>query len=262
MKLVVDKVTYGLVPYGPGTGTRSLGIYFKETEGDFDYKAELDDKGNPLTEDTNAINAAGILGDILNKIKADKLEQPWASFLLGREYVYFIGEDSAAPAYRKIIGTMLEVVAKMALDIQKKQFEGIEDEKKLAAVKKQLHAPMPVFVGEPKYYTGLDTFYENFNLVLLQLPLTSDAKFNQMAMVEVANHAFSVFVLKMNKDKFEEQKKVLKESYEDIGALSLPPTRVFIVDETGDDSIAEFALNRGYRINHKMNYSDKYQLNF
>ena len=40
MKLVVDNVTYGLVPYGPGTGTRALGVYFKEAEGEFDYERD------------------------------------------------------------------------------------------------------------------------------------------------------------------------------------------------------------------------------
>lgn len=260
MKLVVDNVTYGLVPYGPGTGTRALGVYFKEAEGEFDYEPEVDENGKPITEDKTLINAAGLLKDILNSIKEKSYEQPWASFLLGREYVYFIGEETAAPAYRKITAALFEGISKMALEIQQKQFKDIEDEKKLSAVKKQLHAPMPVFVGTPKYYTGLDTYYENFNLVLLQLPLEEDAKFNQMATVEVANHAFSVFVLKMDKEHFEKQKEILKSSYEDIGALSLPATRIFIVDESGDDAIAEFALEKGYRINHTMNYSDKYQL--
>lgn len=150
----------------------------------------------------------------------------------------------------------------MALEVQKKAFKDVEDQDKLSAVKKQLHAPMPVFVGQPKYYTGKDTFYENFNLVLLQVPLSENPEFNQMTMVEVANHAFSTYVLKMNKKDFETQKKVLEESYEKIGALSLAPQRIFIVDEDGDDEIAQFALDRGYRINHKMGYSEKYQLDF
>lgn len=262
MKLVVDKVNYGLVPYGPGTGTRALGIYFSTKDGEFTYEAEKDEKGNPITSDKIIINAAGILQDILNEIKNKKYEVPWANFLLGREYVYFIGTELASPDYRKIIANLFEGLSHMALEVQKKSFENIEDEKKLAAVKKQLHAPMPVFVGEPKYYTGRDQFYENFNIILLQLPLGEGDKFNQMAMVEVANHAFSTFVIKMDKENFEKEKKVLKEKYEDIGALSLPTSRIFIVDKDGSDEIAQYALDKGYRINHTMNYSDKYQLYF
>lgn len=262
MKLVVNKVSYGLVPYGPGTGNRAIGIYFTEVEGEFDYVSEKDEKGNDLTTDPVTIKSAGLLKDILDSIQAAKLEIPWANFLLGREYTYFIGEETANPAYRDIIANLMAGLSHMALEVQKKAFKDVEDQDKLSAVKKQLHAPMPVFVGQPKYYTGKDTFYENFNLVLLQVPLSENPEFNQMTMVEVANHAFSTYVLKMNKKDFETQKKVLEESYEKIGALSLAPQRIFIVDEDGDDEIAQFALDRGYRINHKMGYSEKYQLDF
>lgn len=260
LKLIVDEVNYGLVPYGPGTGTRAIGISFKEVEGDFDYEPELDENGKPKVENEKVVIATGILNDILKVIKDKKYEDAWVSFLLGREYVYFIGEVIAAPEYREIIGIMFKGISETALEIQKKTFSEVPDEERLAAVKNKLRAPMPVFVCKPKYYTGRDMFYENFNLVLLQLPLTEEEKINQMTMVEVSNHAFSTFVMKINKDQFESQKEQLKKKYEDINALSLNPSRIFIIDESGSDDIAEFALQKGYRLNHTMSYSSKYQL--
>lgn len=260
MKLVVEKVNYGVVPYGPGTGNRAIGVTFKEVEGNYTYEAEKDENGQPVTDDPLMINAAGILNDILTEVKAKGYELPWANFLLGREYLYFIGTDTASPEGRPVIAAMLEGVSHMALETQKKAFESIAPQDKLGEVKKQLHAPMPVWVGEPKYYTGRDSFYENFNLVLLKVPLTENADFNQMTMVEVANHAFSTYILEVNTEKFEEQTKVLKESYENIGALALPPQRIFIIDEDGDKQIAQYALDKGYRLNRKMSYGPEYQL--
>ena len=262
MKLVVDKVQYGLVPYGPGTGTRAIGVTIKEADGDYTYEAEKDEKGNPVTSDPATIAAAGLLQDILKEVETQQLKQPWANFMLGREYVYFIGEAIASPEHRGVFNVMMEGVAHMALEIQKKAFENTAPEDKLSQVKKELHAPMPVWVGEPKYYTGRDQFYENFNLVLLKLPLNEDAKFNQMTMVEVANHAFSTYVLPMSSETFESKKKVLEEKYKAIDALALPPSRIFIVDESGDDKIAQYALDEGFRLNRKMTYDAKYQLDF
>ena len=186
MKLIVDEVNYGLVPYGPGTGTRAIGISFKEIDGSFDYEPELDENGKPKVENEKVIIATGILNDILKVIKDKKYEDAWINFLLGREYIYFIGEVIASPEYREIIGIMFKGISETALEIQKKTFSEVPDEERLAAVKNKLRAPMPVFVCKPKYYTGRDMFYENFNLILLQLPLTEDEKINQMTMVEVS----------------------------------------------------------------------------
>lgn len=262
MKLVIEKVHYGLVPYGPGTGNRAIGITFAEAEGEYTYEAEKDEKGNPVTTDPTTIAAAGILGDILKEVKEKELELPWANYLLGREYIYFIGTCTAAPEHRPVIESLLEGLSKMGLDVQKKSFESIAPEDKLGEVKKQLRAPMPVWVGEPKYYTGRDTFYEYFNLVLLKLPLTDGVQFNQMTMVEVANHAFSTYIIEMNKKDFENQKKVLEDSYKSIDALALPPQRIFVIDVDGDNTIAQFALDEGYRLNRKMIYDSKFQLDF
>lgn len=260
MKLIVENVHYGLVPYGPGTGNRAIGITFKEADGDYTYEAEKDENGNPVTSDPVLIAAAGLLKDILDEVKKQELELPWSNYLLGREYLYFIGTETAKTDHRTVIAALLEGLSKMGLEVQKKAFESIAPEDKLGAVKKQLHAPMPVWVGEPSYYTGRDTFYENFNLVLLKLPLSEDAKFNQMTMVEVANHAFSTYILEMDKANFETQKKVLQEKYKSLDALALPPQRIFIVDKDGDNDIAQFALDEGYRINRKMNYDTKFIL--
>lgn len=262
MKLIVEKVHYGLVPYGPGTGNRAVGITFAEADGEYTYEAEKDENGQPVTTDPVMINAAGLLGDILKAIKDQKLELPWANFLLGREYVYFIGTETASPEARPIISAMMEGLAHMALDVQKKSFESVAPQDKIGAVKKELHAPMPVWVGEPKYYTGRDTFYENFNLVLLKLPLEEDTTFNQMTMVEVANHAFSTYVLEMDSESFESKTKVLDEKYRSIDALALPPQRIFIVDKSDDNRIAQYALDEGYRLNRKMTYDEKFILNF
>jgi len=262
MKLVIKDVHYGLVPYGPGTGNRSIGITFDEAEGEYTYEPQKDDEGKVITDDPIYVAAAGILGDIIAKIKEKDLSLSWANYLLGREYVYFIGTCTAAPGHREVMAALLEGLSRMALQAQKASFEDIDPEHKLAEVKKQLHAPMPVWVGEPKYYTGRDTFYENFNLVLLKLPLNESPAFNQMTMVEVANHAFSVYILDVDDKNFDSQIKVLEDAYCSIDALALPPQRIYIIDSDGSTRIAQYALDKGYRLNRKMSYGPDYQLDF
>ena len=80
--------------------------------------------------------------------------------------------------------------------------------------------------------------------------------------VEVANHAFSVYILDVDDKNFDSQIKVLEDAYCSIDALALPPQRIYIIDSDGSTRIAQYALDKGYRLNRKMSYGPDYQLDF
>lgn len=264
-KLVIENVGFGIVPYGPGSGTQAMGVYLKEVEGDYDYPTP-EEKKKDETEWTDVeIAAHGLLTDLINKVKEANLAEEWSKFLLARNYGYFIGDCLAQSAHRPVSAKFFEMVDSAALAIQLRLIKErvVDAEKQKGEIMRSLAAPMGVLVVGPNNYTGRDDFYQRFRIILCKYPLNEKPEFNSMACVEIGNHNFSCGILDFDGN-FETQAGIIDEVYcrDNANAITLPPERVYCIDHNGNTAIAKYALEKGYRINRAMEYDDNTVLKF
>lgn len=258
-KLVIEKVGFGIVPYGPGAGTQAMGVYFKEVDGDYDYPTPEEKKKDETEWTPEEIAAQGLLTDLVKQVKELDLAEDWSKFLLARNYGYFVGDCLAQTAHRPVAAKFFEMVDSAALALQLRIIKDriADPEKQKSEIMKNLAAPMGVLVVGPNNYTGREDFYQRFRIILCKYPLNSDPKFNAMACVEIGNHNFSCGILDFDGD-FESQAGIIEEVYckDNANALTLPPERIYCIDHNGDTKIAKYALDKGFRINRAMEYGE------
>ena len=264
-KLEIEKVGYGIVPYGPGAGTLAVGVYFKEVEGEYTYDKPKEEKKDGTVWTDDEIAAHGLMADMLNLIQKKDIPEEWSKFLLAKHYGYFIGDCIAKAEHRPVTAKFFEMLDSAALAIQLKVIKErvIDPEKQKSEIMRQLAAPMGVLVVGPNNYTGRDDFYQRFRIILCKYPLDDEPKFNPMACVEIGNHNFATGILDFDGD-FEKQKKIIEEVYnkENANAITLPEDRIFCIDHTGNSEIAKYASEKGYRINRAMVYEGDLVLKF
>lgn len=269
-KLVVKDVSYGIVPYGPGCGTHAISVVFGEEEGDYTYEEPKVEKKDKTIWKTEEIAAWGLLQDVLAALKEKELGDEWSKFLLVRNYGYFVGDCLSAPEHRPVSSLFFDMVDSSALAIQlkvlKENMGGADDEKMKSAYLKQITAPSTVLVTRPLHFTGKDDFYQRFHFILCKYPLEKEYlkdNFNkmQMAIVEISNHNFATGILDFDKD-VEEKMESFKTTYQNGDVFTLPEDRIFIIDHKGDDKLAEFSKESGYRLNRAMDYSGDVILKF
>lgn len=253
-KLVIKDAEFGKVPYGYGNGMSSLAIYFGEEDGEYTYKAP-EVEGKTFVEEE--IVAHGLMMDLIDILKKKNLENRWSEVLLARNWVYFVGESLASPEHRKFSVPFLELVDKLALDVQVKVIKDrvltdADDENTKAEIMKHIQSPLTAFVGEPKYFTGKEDFYQRFRTILCKYSLADDAEFNQMACVEIGNHNFASVVFDI-KD-FAKEGKIIEDRYQKIDAVTVSNDRVYVVDHKGDVELAKYAIDKGYRLNRALDY--------
>lgn len=254
-KLIIKDVNFGKVPYGHGNGMTSLAIYFDEVDGEYTYEAPKVE-GKTFVEEE--IVAHGLMMDLIDLLKKKKLENRWSEVLLAKNWVYFVGSCLASPDHRKFTAPFFELVDRLALDIQvkviKERVPDADDEKTKAEIMRHISSPLTSLVIEPKYFTGKEDFYQRFRTVLCKYPLEDDAEFSQMACVEIGNHNFASIVFDV-KD-FEKEKEIIEDRYQKINAVTVSDDRVYLVDHKGDNELAKYALEKGYRLNRALDYKD------
>ena len=264
-KLVIEKVGYGIVPYGPGAGTHAVGVYFKETEGEYSYETPKEEKKDGTVWTPEEVAAKGLMTDMLKLIKDMDIPKEWTAFLLAKHYGYFIGDCIAKADHRPVTAKFFEMLDSAALAIQLEVIKNrvIDAEKQKSEIMKQLAAPRGVLVVGPNNYTGREDFYQRFNMVLCKYPLNDNPEFNPMACVEIGNHNFATGILDFDGD-FEKQKKIIEEIYnkENANAITLPEDRIFCIDHTGNNDIAKYAVEKGYRLNRALEYEGDIVLKF
>lgn len=259
MKVIIDKVQNGLIPYGPGVGTQALSIHFKEVEGDFDYKAPEPKEGEENREYSNEeIIRRGLINDMTDKLHAEGLDADYAKFFFGVKYFYFVGDCVADPKYRDIFTTLIKFLYVTSYQIQKQEYEkaGVPEEEAKQRIKKCLVN----LVTAPKYYTAKEEFYKLFDFVIVKMPFEGDV--DTGAIVELEKTAAAIEIIEFTDD-FENEKKVVEDKYKSKNALTINE-KIFVVDKSEKlgDKIAEYAINNDYTIAKQTGYSKAIQLDY
>lgn len=216
----VKDVTLGFTPYGASQGSRAFSIYFESLDSDDDINVK--DVAIQLLEDIDKI------------VKEKDLESEWASALISKVQMQFYGDCIAAEENLEISTSLFEALQKVSLDLQK------------TVSVKNLRPPFMIFNCTPKNYSGRAMFYENFNVIQCFLDISNKNLMNEispLACVEVNNHNFSVYILKV---KNFEDLEVWKE-FDKNKLAEISKDRIFIYDMTNDNRTREYSLEEGFR---------------
>lgn len=139
---------------------------------------ELDEQGKPTQEGLIKC-AEDILNQVKERLEADHFEEDWVDFLLAKKYGVFTGDEMASEANLPESDILFKMISHISHDMQN-DIEEVEFRKR---------PPMFVFSGSPKYYTGLNQFYENFNVVFCNVAPASLPE-NMFAFLEMQKHTF------------------------------------------------------------------------
>lgn len=263
MKLKIEKIEYGITPFGADYGNHAIAAYFKAVDGDYDYKKEElqhisdDEKEVALTDED--IAGYGLFDDLIRIAKEANLEEELNKYLLGNATMYFIGDDFTADEHRTISMKFFEKLSYNSKDMQLVEIKRIAAERKMdekSAIMHYIRAPYTVFAGSPINYTGVDQFYENFNYIVMKLnPCLKEPA--PIAAIEAQNHKFASMIIEANDDNIDEICQDLEENWVKGELVRAANTKFFFVDtsETPSEKVKEAANARNWRIQRKLDYS-------
>lgn len=172
--LKLNKLEVGIFPNSQMQGMPV--IHFDIIDDGVEYEKSED--GKP-TQDALVKCSEGILNDVKAILEENHWEEEWVDFLLAKKYGVFTGDEMASEANLKASDMLFRMISHISHDMQN-DIEEVEFRKR---------PPMFVFSGEPKYYTALHQFYENFNVVFCKVSPTELPE-NMFALLEMQKHTF------------------------------------------------------------------------
>lgn len=268
MKLTIDKIKYGITPYGADYGNHSLAVYIKAAEGDYGYTRESllhisdDEQSAALTDED--IAGYGLVDDLMAAAHNANLGDKLNDYMLGNAPLYFVGDDFTDDAYRNVSMKFFEKISFLSKNMQLAAIRKIAEDRKLdekSAIMHYIRAPFSVFVGSPVNYTGVDQFYENFNFIIMKLnPCLKEPA--PIAAIEAQNHKFASMVIEANDDNIDEICQDLEEKWVKTEIIRAIDSKFFFIDTSDKPSekVKEAAVARGWRIQRKLDYSGVLEL--
>lgn len=264
----VTKAVYDLAPFGAGYGQPCLAFYFEDNPniertvnseispiGKYNEnypmgyvsveEIEKDLMNMHFTKD-EYLAGESLYKELTDLVESEKLDIYFEKFMMGErsKNTHFVGDVISSPDYRHIFSTMLMV---LSYNSRVKQVEVYEHDK--SRIMKQLSAPRMAYVGLPKFYSGAEQFYENFNT--LHAVIKPDTDFdgvNPLSLVEFSNHQFGTanFILT---DNYEKEFEAYKAKFIDELDFCAPHKRYFIdASEHSHKEIAELIKKEDYRL--------------
>lgn len=264
----VTKAVYDLAPFGAGYGQPCLAFYFEDNPniertvnseispiGKYNEnypmgyvsveEIEKDLMNMHFTKD-EYLAGESLYKELTDLVESEKLDIYFEKFMMGErsKNTHFVGDVISSPDYRHIFSTMLMI---LSYNSRVKQVEVYEHDK--SRIMKQLSAPRMAYVGLPKFYSGAEQFYENFNT--LHAVIKPDTDFdgvNPLSLVEFSNHQFGTanFILT---DNYEKEFEAYKAKFIDELDFCAPHKRYFIdASEHSHKEIAELIKKEDYRL--------------
>ena len=209
--LVLDKISFELIPYGPAVGTPALIFYISEN--DEEKESEL-------------------FSSIKKEIDKEGLTEAWTIALDGTQRVFlqFIGGIIEKEEHLKEWDEFYSEISRESLHIQKT----------LLKTPDKLRPPFVIWSGKPLHFSGkTKDFYQYFNCCYA---LIKDECFNPLALQEIINHQFSAVIVK-NDDEFKSFVEGLRSKYKDTINHKL-----ILVQEKNED-ISKYCLQHFLKLN-------------
>jgi hypothetical protein len=226
MSTFVKEFGLGACANGSGYGSTIFAVKFG-------YDDKILEGENPAAE-----NAKLILDDLTQKVKDNGWEQQWKILLLGKIHglgIYFIGDDIVEETNRLVFSNLFILLSRVSVEAQR-----------MFAIPK-ISEPYVVWVGTPKIYSSLDDFYNNFNHIFVECPLSD---YSQVAFMEQRNHNFARFNFTINT---KEDLALLDKLYREPKLIETAPQKIQITasKEVWDDALA-YAMKYAYHIYPKI----------
>jgi hypothetical protein len=208
--LTLNKIEWGLVPYGPATGKRALLIDFGEND-------EVFDSNNEKT----------LYQEFKNKIVEIGYSDYYLSAVNGSHstFLFFIGGSIEKDVHQAQWDQFNLLMTRDSIDVQKT----------LRLSPDKLKPPFCIWAGTPTVFSSKRQFYQYFNCIYAILDEKSN--FSPLALQEVLNHQFSIIAYKIQ-DTFT--------SVEKLGEFNLV-NKLNLIDMKNLEYAREYALQNNYR---------------
>jgi len=223
--LKLTTVKYGFFPYGASNGMRSFVISFID---------------EALSEGSDAPDVESFAKETLEKIFAEATALGQSAemelALIAQVHLVFDGDALAKKDNIPYSNKLLEVLSKVSLDRQKNN----------VAVHK-LRPPYLLWHGRPLQFTMPFNWYENFQTLLVELPIDKGLKpetmltyFKVNPLIECANHSISCFIFHIS---CAEDVDRMNEFYLSEGHPAVDSQRIFAVPTSLDPTVVQIAID-------------------
>jgi hypothetical protein len=228
----LKSVEYGYAPFGPSSGTRTFYISFIDEE--------LPEGTEVPTPEDWAVSTLKGIEEMIQEIGKNR---EWEEALLSQVHIIFNGEALARRANIPYSNKLLETISVASLNRQKGN----------VAVHK-LRPPYFIFHGKAINFTQPLDFYENFQLLLVELPVdagisdeTLTKYFKVNSVIEMSNHSFSSFLFRIANG---EDVKRMEKFYLEEGWPSVDVQRIHVVpaNETEESITATIAAAEKHKL--------------
>jgi hypothetical protein len=241
MRIILEKMRTGILPYGPSQGSVMLYFKFKEIE-----------NGESQDSDFNSLAGDRLYGDLIDEINTRQMEKTWESYLYNPQGVmqgFFQGSCLMDPKYSVVIDQFFTLISKASLNRQKN----------LKVL--QIRPPFMVYIGEAKYSTvspkSPSSSYENFNFLMTTIEsvitgagysssLIYTDNCNQLALAEMEQHRLCTILFRVSSKEDIER---IDKGYLQKNLLDMDPQRVWVVADNKDiyDEAYSFTINNNFR---------------
>ncbi len=156
--------------------------------------------------------------DIINKIKSYG-EAIFQSILLGYTHIVFTGGEPALEEYREPIIAFIKELSAQSLTFQREE------------IKAAIGLPMIEIETNGTQYTGMNSFYNQFNFVncspkLSNSGMVKDVRIVPFALIEISKHSYSTFKFVINQESDWEE---AKRDFLDTNYINVPADRIFLM---------------------------------
>ena len=212
--LKINKVDFGLIPFGPGNGQPAVKLDIGEND-----------------EELKKNDHSTLYNDIVEKIKEQDLEQEWLNAINGTLSVFIVFTGGVIEKEKHWLewDNFNRVLSRNSLDVQKT----------LKLRPDQVRPPFCIWAGVPTDFTGNRQFYQYFNCTY---GLLKNKDYGQLALQEIINHQFSSIIVLNDQDDLITE---IRGKYKLDHKLIILDTK-----NNGKDKVAQYCFTKKLKYNH------------
>ena len=274
----VDDVKFGFAPYGTASGLLVFNILLSTDNKTVD---ELEDDNLKVKEfftDTEEEDVKNrnfyypnlgemIYRQIIDKVVDNGMEDYWEDALLSKHFIFFKGDGLTSPENILPFCSLIDTISKFSIEPQKEKFQEYSDYIVSHNGQQPNWQPLPPKIGlytTPEYYTGMDDFYPQFNLVYIPIDLYNENKLidkvddvKLFSIIEMMRNPFSIFILKI---KTLEEIKTFVNTYLKNDEVPIHRDRIFVVLDEYNQDIVDIVVDEKLRLNISLKGEDIIEL--
>jgi hypothetical protein len=234
--LKIKEINFGLVPTGPAMGTSALQIFFEEKDGEYEPDDYDHGKKWNFNKDNRMVDEdpRDLFTEFYGIIK-ENYEEEFHSVANGKQTCFLIYMSGVIDKPENFVE-----FNRFQVDLSNRVWNY---QITVGSQVDKMKPPFSIFIGEPKFMSGKNQFYELFNSVypIIRIEENKKSQYNLLALQECFNGPFSIATIFYYGGE-------LSDILELTQKFRLPGHKILIIDvDEKKENVQEFAKTNFFR---------------